>query len=75
MHLYIGAKVIFSDVNTSGRSAADTAGKNALFIECDISSAKSVKNLVAKTLDIFGTNVGILHQKPISETSDRYEMQ
>jgi NAD(P)-dependent dehydrogenase (short-subunit alcohol dehydrogenase family) len=56
MHLHIGTKVIFSDVNTSGRSAADAAGKNTLFIECDISSAKSVKNLVAKMLDIFGTN-------------------
>ena len=56
MHLHIGAKVIFSDINTSGRSAADAAGKNALFIECDISSTKFVNNLVAKTLDIFGTN-------------------
>lgn len=56
MHLHIGARVIFSDVNTSGRSAADTVGKNALFIECDISSGNSVKNLVAKMLDIFGTN-------------------
>ena len=54
MH-YIGARVIFSDVNTSGRSTADTVGKNALFIECDISSGNYVK-MVAKMLDIFGTN-------------------
>jgi NAD(P)-dependent dehydrogenase (short-subunit alcohol dehydrogenase family) len=71
-----GAKVVFSDINKSGRVAADTAGKNALFIECDISSAESVKNLVAKTLEVFGTidilinNAGIVYQKPISETSD-----
>ncbi|MFY9966678.1 MAG: SDR family NAD(P)-dependent oxidoreductase [Nitrososphaeraceae archaeon] len=68
------AKVVFSDINTSG--AADTAGKNAIFIECDISNAESVENLVAKTVQAFGTidilinNAGILHQKPISETSD-----
>ncbi|MGA7367500.1 MAG: SDR family NAD(P)-dependent oxidoreductase [Nitrososphaeraceae archaeon] len=71
-----GAKVVFGDINKSGRVAADTAGKNALFIECDISKAESVKNLVAKTLKSFGTidvlinNAGIVYQKPISETSD-----
>ena len=71
-----GSKVVFSDINKSGKAAADAAGKKALFIECDISSAKSVKNLVAKTLEAFGTidilinNAGILYQKPISETSD-----
>jgi len=71
-----GAKVVFSDINKSGRVAADTVGKNALFIECDISKAESVKNLVAKTLKSFGTidvlinNAGIVYQKPISETSD-----
>ena len=71
-----GAKVVFSDINTSGKAAADTAGKNAIFIECEISSAESVKNLVAKTVQAFGridiliNNAGIVHQKPISETSD-----
>jgi len=71
-----GAKVVFSDINKSGKAEADTAGRNALFIECDISNAESVRNLVAKTLEIFGTidilinNAGILYQKPISETSD-----
>jgi NAD(P)-dependent dehydrogenase (short-subunit alcohol dehydrogenase family) len=71
-----GAKVVFSDINKSGKEAADAAGKKALFIECDISNAESVKNLVAKTLEAFGTidilvnNAGILYLKPISETSD-----
>jgi 3alpha(or 20beta)-hydroxysteroid dehydrogenase len=71
-----GAKVIFSDINKSGKAAADAAGKNALFIECDISNVESVKNLVAKALEAFDTidilinNAGILCQKPISETSD-----
>jgi NAD(P)-dependent dehydrogenase (short-subunit alcohol dehydrogenase family) len=49
------AKVIFSDINKSGKEAADAAGKKALFIECDISNAESVKNLVTKTLEAFGT--------------------
>ena len=67
-----GAKVVFSDINESGNAAADTAGENALFIQCDISNTESVKNLVAKTLDAFGTidilinNAGIVRQNPIS---------
>ncbi|MGC2384048.1 MAG: SDR family NAD(P)-dependent oxidoreductase [Nitrososphaeraceae archaeon] len=71
-----GAKVIFSDINKSGKAAADATGKKALFVECDISNTESVKNLVAKTLEAFGTidilvnNAGILSQKPISGTSD-----
>jgi NAD(P)-dependent dehydrogenase (short-subunit alcohol dehydrogenase family) len=71
-----GAKVVFSDINESGKAAADAAGDNALFIQCDISDTESVKNLVAKTLDAFGTidilinNAGIVRQNPISETSD-----
>ncbi|MGA6990569.1 MAG: SDR family NAD(P)-dependent oxidoreductase, partial [Nitrososphaeraceae archaeon] len=77
-HLFVkeGAKVVFSDINKSGKAAADTAGKSAIFIECDISNTESVKNLVTKTVQAFGTidilinNAGILHQKPISETSD-----
>ena len=70
------AKVVFSDISKFGKDAADTAGKNAIFIECDISNTESVKNLVAITVQAFDTidilinNAGILHQKPISETSD-----
>src|SRR6476661_509692 len=71
-----GAKVVFSDIHSkSGKAAADAASKdgNAIFVECDISNAESVKNLVVKTLESFGTvdilinNAGILYQKPISE--------
>jgi NAD(P)-dependent dehydrogenase (short-subunit alcohol dehydrogenase family) len=57
-------------------AAADAAGNNALFIQCDISNTESVKNLAAKTLSAFGTidilinNAGIVRQNPISETSD-----
>lgn len=71
-----GSKVVFSDINKSGKAAADAAGKKALFIECDISNAESVKNLVIKTLEEFGTidilinNAGVLYMGPISETSE-----
>jgi NAD(P)-dependent dehydrogenase (short-subunit alcohol dehydrogenase family) len=71
-----GSKVVFSDINESCKAAADVAGDNALFIQCDISDTGSIKNLVAKTLAAFGTidilinNAGILRQNPISETSD-----
>jgi NAD(P)-dependent dehydrogenase (short-subunit alcohol dehydrogenase family) len=72
-----GAKVVFSDINKSGKEAADAADKKALFIKCDISNVESVKNLVTKILEAFGTidilinNAGILYQKPISETGDK----
>lgn len=39
----LGAKVVFSDINTSGKAAADSAGKNAIFIKCDISNTESVE--------------------------------
>jgi NAD(P)-dependent dehydrogenase (short-subunit alcohol dehydrogenase family) len=71
-----GAKVVFSDIDESGKAAADVAGGNALFIQCDISDTESVKNLIAKTLEALGTinilvnNAGIVRQNPISETSD-----
>jgi NAD(P)-dependent dehydrogenase (short-subunit alcohol dehydrogenase family) len=71
-----GAKVVFSDINEYGKAAADAAGESALFVQCDISDTGSIKNLVAKTLAAFGTidilinNADILHQNPISETSD-----
>lgn len=71
-----GAKVVFSDIDESGKAAADVAGGNALFIQCDISNTESVKNLIAKTLEALGTinilvnNAGIVRQNPISETSD-----
>jgi NAD(P)-dependent dehydrogenase (short-subunit alcohol dehydrogenase family) len=71
-----GAKVVFSDINESGKATPDTAGENALFIQCDISDTESVKNLIAKTLEALGTinilvnNAGIVRQNPISETSD-----
>jgi 3-oxoacyl-[acyl-carrier protein] reductase len=71
-----GAKVVFSDINESGKATADTAGENALFIQCDISDKESVKNLIAKTPEALGTinilvnNAGIVRQNPISETSD-----
>ena len=72
LFIKVGAKVVFSDINKSGKAAADTAGENTIFIECDISNTESVKNLVATIIQAFGTidilinNAGILHQKPIS---------
>jgi NAD(P)-dependent dehydrogenase (short-subunit alcohol dehydrogenase family) len=82
-HLFTreGAAVVFSDINNkSCKLAADAASdkkkKNTLFIECDISNMESVKKLVTKTLEAFGTidilinNAGILYQKSISETTD-----
>lgn len=71
-----GATVVFCDINRAGKAAADIAGNRAVFIECDISKRDSVKNLVKRTLEIFGSidilinNAGILLQKPISETTD-----
>lgn len=67
-----GTKVVFSDIDESGKAAADVA----LFIQCDISNTESVKNQIAKTLEALGTinilinNAGIVRQNPISETTD-----
>lgn len=79
-----GAKVVFSDINkSSGKNAVDAIihskpdyKNNVLFVDCDVSNKDSVKNLIAKTTESFGSidilvnNAGIVYQKPISQTND-----
>lgn len=51
-----GSKVVYSDINKSGKAAADAAGKKALFIECNISNAESVKEFGCKNTGSFWHN-------------------
>lgn len=69
-----GARVVFSDINKSGSASANSAGKKAVFIECDISDAESVKNLVAKTLEDFGT-IDILINNASILYKDQFQKQ
>lgn len=81
-----GAKVVFSDINkSSGKEKVDGViaasansdyKNNVLFVDCDVSNKESVKSLIAKTTESFGSidilvnNAGIVYQKPISQTND-----
>ncbi len=72
-----GASVVISDVNAEGaaRTAADLKqlGLDAISLPLDVSSEKSVKELIAGTvaakgrLDILVNNAGILEPTPIPE--------
>lgn len=52
-----GAKVVLSDVSDTGKELSDklnAEGYETTFIKADVSSEEQVKNLVTKTVDIYG---------------------
>ncbi len=79
-----GAKVVLSDINESALESAvkdfEEKGYEVLGIKCDVSSESDIKNLVAKTVEHFGTvhvfisNAGIQHVSDIEDfPTDKYE--
>ena len=52
----LGAKIVIADINeTLGNQLVQTIGnKNVIFIKTDISNEDSCKNLIEKTVEIFG---------------------
>jgi len=56
-----GAKVVVAEINKSlGADTADRAGKNAIFVQTDVTNDASVKNAMAVAADAFG-RIDILH--------------
>lgn len=53
MYLREGAKVVFSDISLNGNET--NLGENAFFVQADISRKEDVRNLIATTVDRFGT--------------------
>lgn len=71
-----GAKVVIADLGTTnGENAAKELGKNATFIELDVTDESSWKNLVEQTESTFGpinilvNNAGIVASSSIKDTS------
>ena len=64
-----GAKVVIGDVDPAGEGTAElikAEGGEGLFVRTDVSEAKEVENLVAKTVEAYGglhcafNNAGVL---------------
>jgi len=72
-----GAKVVLSDINEIALEKAvkdfESKGYESIGIKCDVSSEADIKNLIAKTVEHFGTvhvfisNAGIQHVSDIEE--------
>ena len=61
----LGAKVAFTWCNSSGdgkatAAAIEAAGKQAISVRCDMTSASDVENLVRETREAFGDSIDIL---------------
>ncbi len=75
-----GAKVVLADVEeTAGAKAAEEvkeAGTEAMFIACDVGERLDVRNMVAETVDAFGSvdilvnNAGIIHSAEFLDISE-----
>jgi len=79
-----GAKVVLSDINEKALEAAvndfKKNGYDVLGIKCDVSRETDIKNLIASTVEHFGTvhvfisNAGIQHVSDIEDfPTDKYE--
>lgn len=69
-----GANVVLSDIDdTVGKQKAKQLGGKCVFVHCDVSQEKDVKNLVVKAierfgrLDVFINNAGIFPSVPVLE--------
>jgi NAD(P)-dependent dehydrogenase (short-subunit alcohol dehydrogenase family) len=75
-----GASLILSDVNVpigkEGAANIKAAGGQVIFVKCDVSKAKEVKNMVEKGIEAFGTldicinNAGIAGNSMRTRTHD-----
>ena len=72
-----GAKVVIAGIDEKkGKAAAEeiiSNGSDSIFVKCDVSSSKDVKNMVDKAIKSFGTidilfnNAGIYEDRPVHE--------
>lgn len=75
-----GAKVVIADINGEEGQAAvadlKTSGEEALYVDCDVAERLDVHNLVASTLEAFGSidvlinNAGVVDDAPFLELSE-----
>jgi len=72
-----GARVVIADFNVeAGLNAKEMLGKNAVFIQVDVSNSNSVKEMVNETIEIFGkvdiliNNAGITRDKMLHKMSE-----
>ena len=65
-----GANVVIADINfEAAQNLAEEIGEKAHAVELDLTSEKSVKNLLKETLDKFGS-VEILHNNAATKSKD-----
>src|SRR3989344_2317002 len=72
----LGANVVIADIDEqAGNAQAEELGSRALFVSCDVSDEKSVKNLVNEAtkhfgaIDILVNNAGIFPSKQLLDAS------
>jgi len=72
-----GAKVVLTDIQKEkGEAIAQSLGKNAMFVEHDVSSRSEWDFVISETILAFGdidilvNNAGIVIQKPFKEATD-----
>lgn len=76
-HRQSGNVVILDRDRTAGEQLSDELGDRALFIPCDVTDEKEVKNAMNKTsehfgrLDVLVNNAGILKYFKVTETSEK----
>lgn len=71
-----GARVVIADVlEDEGRATAEDIGASAIFERLDVTDEASWKNVVAKTVEVFGAptvlvnNAGLLHMEALVDIS------
>lgn len=74
-----GAQVVIADFSEHGQAVADAIaqdGPRTLFVKTDVADSASVRNMVQRTVEVFGridvlfANAGIAHDAPIDQLDE-----
>ena len=75
-----GANVVVSDINPTAPEFADAKEGQLIYVQTDVTSRESVKNMINKTLETFGTidilvnNAGINIPRLLVDEAGQYEL-